>query len=425
MSKFQTLLKEHIEWCKVNNTVHWKRYNEITERYYDLKHIKSNPIQMSVLNREGIVTPLNAIDGIVIPFEKYNVRDWNVYKYDDATIRHTHFFNPSIIMYNKMLLCAFRGENKNFFNEKMIYISILDSSFVPLHISVLDTAYVNDNETDMNWKKAHNGDYCETPAEIGAEDPRLYIRNGKLHILYCDGCKLYDARVIMNGTNHFHLEKIVDYTEAKLYMKHHGFKMDNTMYEKNWSIFSGDDDNDENITRFCYSLKDNEHIVIECDANHGSVIRVHRSWCPGVRLWDKNMKGIRGGTPSYILPESGGAYRITFFHTNTPRIIDDKSVVRLYYTGFYIFKNTAPYSVVKICDKPIIAPNAFPPCIPTPCAATIVTFPGGAVYSEEHKGWFISYGFNDYQSRVTFVQNDLINFKPENKKTTSSCTTLL
>lgn len=411
MSDFQNKLKDHKIICEVNNSVHWKRYDKITERYYDEKQDRENPIYR-IVNNIGITTPLSGSDGIVIPFHKYKVKGWNEYRYDDEKVTHTHFFNPSIAMHNGILYCAFRGENKNFFNEKMIYISILDSDFSPLHISVLDTAYVNDIETDMNWRTFHNKKNIETPEEIGAEDPRLYVRAGKLRILYCDGFKLYEGELKQNGTQ-FSIENIVDYTEAKLYMKKHEFRIDNGVSEKNWSIFNNDDD--ENITRFCYALKDNEHIVIECDANHGSVLRVHRSWCPEVRLWDKKLQGIRGGTPSYILPNTDGAYRITFFHTNTRVKPDDESFVRLYYTGFYIFKNSAPFSVVKICEKPIMKPDVFPTCIPTPCKSTIVTFPAGAVYSEEHEGWFLSYGFNDYQSRITFVQNDLINFKPENK----------
>ena len=420
MSDIIDRLKHHTTVCAVNNNTHWSRYADITERYYDEKQYKENPLY-NVLTSVGIRTPINANDGIVIPFHNYTVKNWNIYEYDDVKIRHTHFLNPSIIMYNNMLLCVFRGENKNFFNEKMLYLGILNEEFSPLKIQLLDTAYVNDDETNMEWRTKHNGDYLEYPASIGAEDARLYIRNEKLRIYYGDGFKVYDAELNeYNGT--FRVENIVDYAESKIYMRENNLKLDNGCWEKNWSIF--DNDTDDGLTRWCYSLNKNEHVVIECDSRHGTIVNVHRSWCPDIRVWDKKLNGIRGGTPAYLLP-GDDRYRITFFHTNTPVMLDDKNKIRLYYTGYYIFENKEPYRVVVVGKSPLISPSVFPPNIPTPAAGsnqpTLVTFPAGAIYRSELNGWFLSYGFNDYQCRVTFVHNEFLKFPDDYKCQTSSC----
>lgn len=342
-----------------------------------------------------------------------------------ATIPHynpvhpTNYFNGSILEYDGKYWLAYRTDNKNEHGKWcqetcIVTVQVSPDNFQPLanakHTPLaLPTTLRNINTFEV---AGNTGGYVNLPVDtMFTEDPRLWVAaDGRPHVMYTDGYKMYDACLSHR------LDSVRSWHEFKWDMQIAEFySIDKERREKNWTPFTmcGRD-------YIIYGVHPGgEHIVLCLDAkNPGEVL-------PGIKcasfpkhilsglLYDHN-KGIRGGTPAIEYDEN---HMICFYHAVGE--YEKKyyggpldMLVRKYTMGAYIFEKST-FNVVQVVDD-ILKPDIYPPNIDKPCGNFVhVIFPAGVIAEPSGAGWFVSYGYNDFETRVTFITRELFdpNFK--------------
>ena len=156
----------------------------------------------------------------------------------------------------------------------------------------------------------------------------------------------------------------------------------------------------DNKVHLIYCLANNQHTVMEM--NREKLVHVYDSYYP-LTQFKSRYGDVRGGTPAYQLNDD---LFITFFHTNQLYEALDHEV-NLYTCGAYVFEAKPPFKVLGITSMPLFKGELFPLYIPRTSLGYVV-FPGGAIYDHVEKGWWVSFGYMDYENRIIFISDDVL-----------------
>lgn len=315
-------------------------------------------------------------------------------------IKVSNWLNGSVLKYKDELLFFYRTENRNFFKnyckESTIHITQLNQNFEPINGNHFLKLPIN--KRNLNLKDIiENYGTVDIPEGLFVEDPRAILWNENIVLVYTDGFKMYS--VILNDEFQIIKENHYNFDEYLI-----EFKVDGGIIEKNWSPFIYD-----NKLHYIYSCDKNQHIVLETDGEN--LTKIYKSYFPYTEQFKVNFGQIRGGTPAYKM---NSKYNITFFHSqkviknNLEIQFEKDEIFHLYFCGFYIFENKPPFNIKYISKRPLFTSQPFPMSIDRPSRNNLVVFPSGAFYDENQKGWFLSFGFNDYTNQIIFISDYLI-----------------
>ena len=288
---------------------------------------------------------LLARDGVVIDTESFP----RTYTSNRTLIRVENFFNGSICRYNDRILFACRGDQKPWFSNMRIVLSDLGEDFQPIQ------------STETDWMSL---DSKLGPNHV--EDPRLFECGNEIKLTYTDGYDMYLA----------HLDKFM-----KVRRQEHisTFKelSSGDGREKNWTPFDylGE-------PHFIYS--DNPRIIVNRKGIFLS--KTAFEW-----KWGK----VSGGTPAI----KWGEYYITFFHSSIT--FKNPHHKRIYYMGAYLFEAKPPFDIVAVTQYPILKGSMSVDGENPVNQDVCVVFPSGVIQEKDH--FSISYGFNDFNTRVIKV----------------------
>jgi predicted GH43/DUF377 family glycosyl hydrolase len=217
------------------------------------------------------------------------------------------------------------------------------------------------------------------------EDPRLFDRNGELHISYTNSFPKPGraAAGVAKLDDEFNVLQSRFLAYGKNVCKQHRPLVDGGPLpvgcEKNWAFFAHGWD--------LYAVYDiPRHIVIKANWAEGTAQRIAGS--DSVLRWP--FGEIRGGTPPVRVEDEFFA----FFHSSAmppSRYVFDRSI---YSMGFYAFEAKAPYRITRYTPMPLMSGGLYDPCPQRPG----VVFPAGAVYRDGR--WLVSYGHNDFKCKI-------------------------
>lgn len=270
----------------------------------------------------------------------------------------TTYYNGSIVKHNGRIYFATRAEMKPWLVRRKILMCELDQDYNPIR-----------GTERFPMLKAQ-------PDPFLVEDPRLISHEGKLILVYTDGMKMYWAE----------LDESLEATKNGARIQAPYIKTASGINrEKNWSPFSFDG-------QLHYIYSDSPRTILCPDGG----IWMPRT-CPS---W--NFGQIRGGTPAI---KWGNEY-ITFYHSSIDiRHEDTGDRKRVYYMGAYTFSPTPPFSVTKMTDIPLMKAVPYHREVERP-AISYVVFPSGVIEEKDH--FVVSYGCNDYCTRITRISKTLL-----------------
>lgn len=154
--------------------------------------------------------------------------------------------------------------------------------------------------------------------------------------------------------------------------------------EKNWVFF------EHEKKLMCIYATDPEHVVLEIEGER--VVREHKS--PGPK-WQWGH--VRGGTPPVDL---GDGRMLAIFHSSIPTEIPPHYV--RYYAAAYTFEKKAPFRILQISERPILAGSEEDGHRVDPRYTEgwkpYVVFPCGLI--ADKNGWLMSLGINDWQCAI-------------------------
>jgi predicted GH43/DUF377 family glycosyl hydrolase len=296
-------------------------------------------------------------------------------------------FNSSIIRYNGDLLLAYRWDQVDPTIEKWI-----SHSNISIVICKLDNDYqpIPNTNVILGIPKLFDDN-----GNAKHEDPRLFVYQDDLYCSYTVGslslqlkkqpfasvgvCKLdKNLKVIDNWWFPYGNNLSID--GSPLYPNVERLRG----FEKNWTLFEHDS---KLLGIYCID----PHQVLEFNVkdNSAKLISDTRS----ALNWNYGIP--RGGTPPIRIDDM----YFTFFHSSyryrNPQIFPHP----VYVMGAYGFETTEPYRIRKISKIPILVGD-----IHDYICSTAVAFPCGAIY--EDGKWIVSYGHNDFATRVVEIQHD-------------------
>lgn len=271
----------------------------------------------------------------------------------------TNVLNGSICKFKDKILFAYRVEQAIWFQKTRIGICELTEDFQV-------------KPETVRYLKLH----C-TQDGYHTEDPRLFVCDGTLCLVYCDGYRMASAILDDNG-DVYHSGYFPEFQVSNS-ESHDG-------REKNWTPF-------EYKKQPHYIYSDNPRFILKYDLQKTYIPKQDVSWKYGP---------IRGGTPAISYDDD---HFITFFHSarNYP---EQSGWPRIYFIGAYLFRKTPPFKVTAITTVPLL--KGIPPKIEyqRPAKEVLVLFPSGII--SEDQGFHISYGFCDYTNKVIFVSRELL-----------------
>lgn len=268
------------------------------------------------------------------------------------------FYNGSIVRHNGKIYFASRAEQKPWLVRRKIVVCQLDEDYNPIQ------------GTERFPKLSAE------PDPFLVEDPRFISHDGKLILVYTDGLKMYSSELDDS------LEVAKNHGRIKgPYVK----SASGINREKNWSPFSFDG-------KLHYIYSDYPRIIICPDGG---------LWMPKQGLqWD--FGAIRGGTPAVRWEND----YITFFHSSLEFFNPDANETRrVYYVGAYTFSASPPFSARKVTEIPLIKAVPYRNHVERP-AISYVVFPTGVIEEKDH--FVVSYGCNDYCTRITRISKTLL-----------------
>lgn len=239
-----------------------------------------------------------------------------------------HAFNPCIVSWKGRLLMSFRSYDKVTQSTDAIYLVYLDEEFKPISKPVC---------------LERNGEY---PLQISkAQDPRLIVVEGKLHIIYSN---LYPFEEPVGRMIVATLEE----DEAG------GFSTSSATYlidyygqierrkEKNWVPFVYN-----NQLLLSYSLQ--PHRIFAPIGKTGSCASIGSSI--STLAWDWG--NLLGGTPALRV---GNSY-LAFFHSNKAMstVQSGGKIMNHYFMGAYTFEADYPFSLTGISPRPIVGKTFY------------------------------------------------------------------
>lgn len=248
-------------------------------------------------------------------------------------------FNPGIVEYEGGYLLAAR----NGWTGSEVYLGLLDASFRPIG-----------EPWRLNLRTLPDSNY-------GAEDPRLLIHDGAVHVFYvgvAGGTKITRTNVMYARLNR---DLLVEHVFAPRYTQRRPL-------EKNWSPFSHDGE-----LLAVYSVAPHRIVRLSGD----KVELLHET--PNPASWAGGE--MRGGAPPVRV---GDEYR-HFMHDRVT-----VAGVPTYRTGLYCFEAKAPFRVTRSVTEPILGANTQDK--PKDQYAS-VAFCCGAVRTGDQ--WILSHGRHD------------------------------
>lgn len=200
------------------------------------------------------------------------------------------------------------------------------------------------------------------------EDPRAINVNGNLLVSYTNfkvrGSFAHQGVVALNqqfqGFNPVHI----------VHGKNGAHLKANSGHEKNWIWFLHDGD-----LHFVYTTL--PHVV--CRVKGLAVDRIYET---EKFNWKWSHGEPRGGTP----PVKVGDFYYTFFHSSLP----NKRFRSRYYMGALRFSATAPFTIDRMTNAPLLAGSEYDPRNPS---APLVVFPCGSKF--DGREWLVTMGIND------------------------------
>lgn len=254
-------------------------------------------------------------------------------------------FNPALIRYQGQLIMATRIHTLTGWSKGQIWIS---------HLS-------NDFKTATHSKQLQIN---HPLAEMGAEDPRLWVYRGQLHISFTGVQDVYGQPVthVLYGRLNGNLDI------EEIYAPHY---RERQHWEKNWGFFSSGDE-----LYAVYQI--GTHKILKIAGNTATL--AYESKVSG---WPKCMGEPRGGSS----PVKRGNEWYCFLHD----VLDRER--REYKIYLYTFEDSPPFRVNRIGRVPLFTsdkkhrPNDWTPD---------VIFPGSAFL--ENNIWHVAAGYYDHWS---------------------------
>jgi predicted GH43/DUF377 family glycosyl hydrolase len=280
-----------------------------------------------------------------------------VYETPTGPIFPENFFNGSILHYKDRMLFCCRADQRPWFENIRLVVCELDFNFVP---------------------KTETIKFLNVGSDRGlfhVEDPRLFICNDSINIVYGDGYKVYHA--VLNDDLSCREWKNIT-TFGLLGIAEHDIR------EKNWTPFEYD-----NKVAVIYS--DSPRVIFfpytgKCVLSNQSI------------EWDFGQ--VRGGTPAI---KWQGNY-VTFFHSALNDNSKNWFEGRTYFVGAYVFEPKPPFRVISMTKIPLMKGEIFPDNPIAPIVKAV--FPAGV--ARTHDSFYVSMGLNDSCTGVLRISKSLL-----------------
>lgn len=271
------------------------------------------------------------------------------YNVSDQTIKVTTWFNGSVCEYDGKRYMAYRIDAMPWTVNTRIAMCMLDDNWQPV--------------ADTNWLL--DLPYCDS----FAEDPRLFIHQGAMHISYADGCAI-GLGIVWPGSN------VV--TSLRFLEKPYKRRM-----EKNWTFFS------HKGLLYCV-YKTVPHMVYRVNEDKIESCCSHDFHQPDSWVWGW---GDQVGGGSCPVKFDGKYY--SFFHTRVQ--IPVKAIInRQYHMGCYVF-DAETFKPVAVSKVPLMSGTYLDPELPSGGKGKAVIFPMSAIHEPRSSSWRITAGINDYE----------------------------
>ncbi len=282
-------------------------------------------------------------------------------------------FNPSLIKIDRGLLLSFRYSPD------------------PLQpwISYIGVVLLNDDLQQIGEPELLKTRAAFSYTHSQAEDARLFVYKGKLHILYNDN---------LDTTNPSSLQRRDMFMAKLTYAKgryalsapvkiFHHTKYAKVFWQKNWVPFEWND-----TLLFSYML--NPHEVLYPDFEDGTCVTISESADPLKWNWGT----LRGGTPALLVD---GEY-LAFFHSSMQAIsaASEGNMMLHYYMGAYAFSANPPFEIKRISSAPIIGKGFY---TVSSCEKRVI-FPGGFVI--KGSSIYVAYGKDDCEMWIATISKD-------------------
>lgn len=260
---------------------------------------------------------------------------------------HPHAYNGSLVRWKDQFLLSFRESTPQRRHSRN-YLVWLDDNFTPTSAA--------------HW----------LPLPPEAEDVRLIANDSHLYLVYTHAGDWISVGQVNYQDNLFSLQKLHELKEFE-------GKLLNKM-EKNWTPFIA-----QNELYLSYSLQ--PHRVLTKTGTELSQTNSFIQW---------NWGEMRGGTPAISIDDH--RYLALFHSQQMMSSVHSKGMSTLhYFIGAYTFSAQAPYKILAVSSKPIVAKgfytgSAYPSKTRTPVN---VVYPCGLVTDDTHL-WF-SYGRQDHE----------------------------
>lgn len=269
----------------------------------------------------------------------------------DGLEPHPYQFNASLCCYGGRLLLAYRLK----WIHSDIWLCELDESFRP------------------RWNRRVEIPQADFNA-LAVEDPRLFLFNGRLHLMYAGVGPGKRGPVISVCYCRLRDDFSVEANFCPHYVRR-------TRIEKNWQFFEHD-----GALLAVYSIR--PHVVLEIDGDQARE-RFRETWRPN---WSGGL--LRGGAS----PVRRGDVFYSFFHGAA-----DGTQPRTYTLGCYTFEARPPFRPQRITPQPLLEPD--PADQPLPHMPHCVYPAGTMLWGDQ---WLISSCYYDHQVWLTHIPQSAV-----------------
>lgn len=276
------------------------------------------------------------------PFDLHHAYDW--FDLGAAVPGEHRKFNSSLLRYRGELILATRIHTMEGWSAGRIFINRLNDEF-------------RQNGETVEIKVNH------PQAEMGLEDPRLFIHRGRLHVSFT-GVQKADGGI---ATSQLYARLGDNLAIEELFAPHFPDRQD---WEKNWGFFS-----EEGQLYAVYNIPGQQ--ILKIDGNAARMM--YRS----ETVWPDSIALQRGGAA----PIKRGNEYYCFFHD----VRDGADGFREYKLCLYTFEDKPPFRVNRIARVPLFSVDKSQR--PNDTWTPHVIFPCGAFL--ENNLWHVSAGYMD------------------------------
>lgn len=288
-----------------------------------------------------------------IPIKVDSSKLMQSYMVGDKEITVTNWFNGSVCEYDGKRYMAYRIDAMPWTVNTRIAMCMLDNNWQPI--------------PESNWLL--DLPYCDS----FAEDPRLFIHQGRICLSYADGCSIglcfvYPAdKVVAN-------QMFID----KPYKRR---------MEKNWTFFS------QGASLYCVYTT-TPHVVYKVGGD-GSIEMVCNHKFPPPPDWRWGWGDDIGGGTCPILAYNGDY--LSFFHSRIQYPEHMRGQIhRQYHMGCYVFDHLT-FKPVAVSKEPLMSGTYIDPEIPHGGNHNFNVFPMSAIHLPQEDRFRITAGINDYE----------------------------